>query len=447
VVSVAAAAEVEAPELPQVSPDELKGVFAVVEQILREREAQGKSRLRATNLKDLLLARIVGFNERRYGFSKFKDLLAVAEKSGVLEVNRSGPVHWVTLPRRREESAPADAAPTPEPQTQAQVSAVTPAADAEHDTDLIRFIVDLRDRSRWLTYTYVLTNLISHLAQIVPPQSAEAEARDALNRLVQAGILRIDREPREIEVAGTRHRVRMCHLEENHPLVQAVQAAMAARANEATASEAPAGETPEQPSSEPRRAEPEPAAAESPSEASAASTAPPQATTVEATPAEPVPGGGAWSSALPPLPEALLTPSSSADPVVEAVAPASSSAPRAAQPAEEPSSQSAPEGLASSGPTPEAKTPAETAENGLRPTLREVFVALREVVREATGPGKAMAGAASVKTRLGRRLGAFDERAYGFGKFKDFLLAAQREGYVQVESVGPATRVALPAQG
>ena len=62
----------------------------------------------------------------------------------------------------------------------------------------------------------------------------------------------------------------------------------------------------------------------------------------------------------------------------------------------------------------------------------------------ATGPDKPFAGAASVKTRLARRLGDVRRAELGFGKFKDFLLAAQREGYVRVESSGPATRVSLP---
>ena len=65
------------------------------------------------------------------------------------------------------------------------------------------------------------------------------------------------------------------------------------------------------------------------------------------------------------------------------------------------------------------------------------------MIEGATGPDKPFAGAASVKTRLARSLGTFDERTFGFGKFKDFLLAAQREGYVRVESIGPATRVYL----
>ncbi len=132
------------------------------------------------------------------------------------------------------------------------------------------------------------------------------------------------------------------------------------------------------------------------------------------------------------------------------VAPAPASAP-AAEPgasAEEPAAPT-PQAEAGEAPAAEAGT-TEGAPAAVGPrtaSLPEAFAALREVVRQATGPGKAMAGAASVKTRLGRALGAFDERTYGFGKFKDFLLAAQREGYVRVESVGPATRVALPAQG
>ena len=98
------------------------------------------------------------------------------------------------------------------------------AAPEEVDPELVRFVVDLRNRSRWLTYTYVLTNLIAHLSQQIRPQQADVEARNALNRLVQQGVLRVDREPREIEVAGARHRVRMCHLEESHPIVQSVLA-------------------------------------------------------------------------------------------------------------------------------------------------------------------------------------------------------------------------------
>lgn len=433
--------EVERAEVPEVrerSPEDLKGLFATIEQILHEREAQGKPRLRATNLKDLLMARISGFSERDYGFSKLRDLLSAAEKAGILEVTRSGPVQWVTLPRHREErqhgevSAPPAPAPSPAPiATPAPAPiparaapAVEPSVEApaqpleaqpldERSADVIRFIADLGQRSRWLTFTYVLTNLITHLTSQLPLAEAEAEARNVLNRLVQANVLRVDREPREIEVGGARHRVRLCHLEETHP---AVIAALAGGSDAESVGEvtslAPEREGSLQPSPTAEPAHPEPASA---------------------------PATEAYG--LAPLPDALLAPSEPSGPASPVGAPAP-------QPlAEQPVATVATAAAAEPAATPEAlEASGEATEAPAAPTLEQAFAALREVVRQATGPGKPMAGAASVKTRLGRSLGGFDERTYGFGKFKDFLLAAQRGGYVRVESVGPATRVALPAE-
>jgi hypothetical protein len=43
-----------------------------------------------------------------------------------------------------------------------------------------------------------------------------------------------------------------------------------------------------------------------------------------------------------------------------------------------------------------------------------------------------------------RRLGSFDERSFGFSKFKDYLLSAERAGAVKVELAGSTARVSLP---
>jgi hypothetical protein len=137
------------------------------------------------------------------------------------------------------------------------------------------------------------------------------------------------------------------------------------------------------------------------------------------------------ASDLSPLPDALLQPSAAA--AIEPANPTAASVPAAAPTETEPA--------------PEASVAAPVAVDGVAeaPTpLVVAFRALREVVEGATGPEKQFAGAASVKTRLTRLLGEFDERTLGFSKFKDFLLAAEREGYVRVESSGPATRVRLP---
>ncbi|HLZ09411.1 MAG TPA: NYN domain-containing protein, partial [Chloroflexota bacterium] len=205
-------------------------LFETIGTIVREREQNGKPRLRATNLKDQLLARISGFDERKYGFSRFKDLLTAAEKAGVIVVSRTGPVQWVTSANAPTpvsatpvgSNAPADApvdsgeAPVTPP---GDATASRDPGDTDVDLDVIRFILDLRDRSRWLTYTYLLTNLLNHLGKGASDAAADAAARTTLNKLVQIGVLVVDREPREIEVGGTRHRVRLCHIVDDHPLI------------------------------------------------------------------------------------------------------------------------------------------------------------------------------------------------------------------------------------
>lgn len=495
----APAAPVPAPveaEAPAEENLEAGPLFETVRGILREREEGGKPRLRATNLKDQLLARIPGFNERRYGFPRFKDLLAAAEKLGVLNVSRTGPVQWVTLA-----SAPAAPTPTPTPPALVAAPATEPATGAPPtesgasvapeepiDLDIIRFILDLRDRSRWLTYTYVLTNLLNHLGKGAADAAADSAARAALNHLVQSGVLIVDREPREIDVNGTRHRVRLCHVVADHPLVEQLSAEAAeaapvlelaapqaapeegavaepalseapapeptkttAEATRAFESEAPVVIEAGAPTEEPLAASPAATivGAESeltPSEASVAESAETRLaeTGVEAAPATTMEPGA--PSALSASVEEASTPAVARAPSIAEMPPA------AETPfAEEPPPRNP---VSAEAPTSRARTEAERApagsalENGLvaNPplTLTDSYDILRQVVREATGPSRPSTGPAAVKNRLVRRLGAFDERAFGFSKFKDYLLAAEKAGAVKVEVSGTTARVSLP---
>lgn len=360
--------------------EDLQALFAVITEILRDRGG----RLRATNLKDHLLARIPGFHERRYGFARFKDLLEAIERAGVVTVQRQGPVQWLVLP-----------APTAEPAPPA------PILEGEHERqalEAIRFILDLRRRSRWLTYTYLLTNLISHVGRERPTSQAEQEARHLLNLLVQEGVLRVDREPQEIDFNGTKHRVRLCHLVETHPLVRR---ALSPDGEPAT----PGAETPAGPSAEPTAVpsppEGESATPEAAGQESPADVVPPAPPGLAAEPADALPDQPPATDALPP--DAPATPSPNG-------APAGTASPPAA--------------------------PA---------SLGEAFAALVQVIREMTGPERPMAGAAGIKARLVRQYPGFDERAYGFSKFKEFLLAAEQAGLVRIETAGAITRVALVA--
>jgi uncharacterized LabA/DUF88 family protein len=73
-------------------------VKEVIQSILAQRVASGRHQMRARDLKEELLRRIPNFSERRYGFSKFKALLNAAETAGVLQIDQSGHILWVSAP-------------------------------------------------------------------------------------------------------------------------------------------------------------------------------------------------------------------------------------------------------------------------------------------------------------------------------------------------------------
>ena len=381
-----ASTEEPKPSEPASSPIELtEQVKVVIDKllgILAEKDAAGRSRVRSTNLRDLMHGRHSGFHEKNLGFRRFKDLLDVAEEHSFIEVKREGPVLWVTALKKPEEPAQPDtateqppSAAVPSPDETTAEPQLTPESVDGQLTDVVRFISELRTRSRWLTYTYVLTNLANHLAKNVPASRVDAEARSALDRLVKDNAITVDREPREIEVGSSRHRVRMCHLNEDHPLVVAA-------AEQPIEEKAPAPSVDDE---APRLAdETGPSVSDETGPSAADETGPSAADEQPAAPPEPV--------------------------------------------------------LEVAAEQPGAEEEAERKEDEPDP-----FKEAATIVRDAVTDKKPYVGAAFVKNRLTKRIGGFDEKARGFKQFKQFLLEVQRRGLVKVKSVGAATRV-FPAE-
>ena len=385
-----ASAEEPKPSEPASSPMELtEQVKVVIDKllgILAEKDAAGRSRVRSTNLRDLMHGRHSGFHEKNLGFRRFKDLLDVAEEHSFIEVKREGPVLWVTALKKPEEPAQPDtateqppSAAVPSPDETTAEPQLTPESVDGQLTDVVRFISELRTRSRWLTYTYVLTNLANHLAKNVPASRVDAEARSALDRLVKDNAITVDREPREIEVGSSRHRVRMCHLNEDHPLVVAA-------AEQPIEEKAPAPSVDDE---APRLAD---ETGPSVSDETAPSVSDETGPSVSD---ETGPSAADEQPAAPP------------EPVLEVAAE-----------------------------QPGAEEEAETKEDEPDP-----FKEAATIVRDAVTDKKPYVGAAFVKNRLTKRIGGFDEKARGFKQFKQFLLEVQRRGLVKVKSVGAATRV------
>ena len=463
--AVAPQAEEREPEAAPELPD-LPTVFAALVEILTQMAATGRVRVRATNLKDQLLLRLPGFSERKYGFAKFKDLLLAAERGGLISVSAAGPVHWVSLPTAEPVAPPEVEVPIVEPEVAPVVVAEAPAEVAEaaeqaRDRRLavVRFIDELRQRSRWLTYTYVLTNVIGFIGRLMPPGEAEAEARSILNYLVAEGALRIDKVPQEVDVGGIKHRVRMCHFVDDHPLVHEARATVGeepsaeAAAAEAAAAAEPAATGVAELEAEERRQTP---AGEPSLELGevAAEVAEPSgdgrlaeavaAETLAEEPRAPSRSRRGRRRSRSTANRQALAEAAEAGEAYEAGQP---EAPAEAEAAarEEPVAPVAPsEELV---PAPRGAPPAEempAAPPQARPTLDEVFAQVREILTDLASHGKARVTGSSLKLRLSRLYGGFEERQFGFAKFKDFLDAAERAGAATVEVDGQVAWVRAP---
>lgn len=468
-------------------PD-LQGVFTAVLEILRQRTSDGKPRTRATNLKDALMVRLPGFSERRYGFSKFKDFLTALEKTGSITVSSAGPVHWVSLPNAvtaQLEQPVTQTIEQPVDGVRTQESPEVQGLDA-HQSELVSFLVDLRNRSRWLTYTYVLTNLITHLGKIRPGVNAEAAARTALNQLVQNGVLRVDREPQEVEVGGIRHRVRMCHLEETHQLVSQIMAAGEAEATRAEQERAAVGQdavcatqTASQTKAQPEDAEWATEKVEMAAEILASDEATAddrsirvgpsayqsvepeqigerqvegQPAQVEDRRADEVPAvlqaPGVITQPSPVLGEYTMPKTLSPGELREDAWPEAAGIVNDLQQAllesrnlseigtERPKDEQVVEDRLE---VETLSTSASGVLTGSGISLPGALSALRQVVLESTTPTKPRVGIAGLKSKLNGVLGHFDEQEFGFSKFKDFVAAAEKAGYVRMERVGSAT--------
>jgi hypothetical protein len=445
-VETRAPAPAPAPVSADASAAEVDELWGHIRAILRERTNTGRPRLRATNLKDYLLARVPGFNEQRFGFARFADLLRQAETLGVLVSTDVGPVQWISLPEVEgiTGSAPA-AAPTPlpgapevpalppaeptvAPSTEASESSSGAVVAAAVDLDeAVALIVELRHRSRLLTQSLVLSNLGALVTARSPETPADEGARALVDRLVDLGVLRVDREPQEVDLNGAKHRVRLTHLVDDSAVVQ--------RAEESWRRQNPASDAP--------------AAAETSDEAASRGRSRRGSR-----------GGsrrGRGGAAAEASSEAAETAAGSEGPAPAAEA-SSEAAPSAAEGTSAEGRRGSRRGRGRGGERGAAASQAETtgpagdadasaanaADAGAPGGVEQVYPFLVEAVRAGIAPGKDTAGAAGVKSRLTAVVPEFNERTYGFSKFKDFLLAAEKAGLVRVETAGAATRVGLP---
>ncbi len=88
-------------------------------------------------------------------------------------------------------------------------------------------------------------------------------------------------------------------------------------------------------------------------------------------------------------------------------------------------------------------SPSPASRNGSATTLEDALKTLVEVVKYVREKGRPNVFA-QVKLLMTSRLGNFDEQAYGFSKFKDFMKEAERRGIIKTTTIGLIDRAYLP---
>jgi hypothetical protein len=441
---------------PSLMASDVNDVFAAVVALLKERASEGKNRLRATAIRDGLVKQYPNFNESQYGFPRFKDMLDAMQKAGLISVFRIGPVPWASLPRRSDASSNGQKTATAAPPLPA--APVVPST--ERLEELIRFMRELRSRSRWLTHAYLVDNLTTYLSQDIPAAAAANVARDVLSDMVQRGIVVVDTEPQDVDVDGKKHRIRLCHLVTSHPLVEKVEKEDAAGASGAPIQTSlDTGEpiaaarplpvsavitelTISMPTATPEVEETTPVAVTAPEVLLVDTEAPGEVTTPEETdlPVEPpvrqrVSRGGSRRTRRPVVSEG--------EPSIEVAAPAADIPAVLSEPAREAvvdatTFESSAENQGDSAPADQTPVPPTSLD------IPGAFQAVTQIVRNNITEDRPRLLAPGLKQRMMRTLGHFDERELGFARFGDFLQAAVQAGHLVIEKAGSVIWVSLP---
>jgi tetratricopeptide (TPR) repeat protein len=191
---------------------ELDRIFALVVEIIRE--GRLKDRALLTWIKDELAQRLGGFDQTRYGFSKFKSFMLEAERRGYVKVVTYGLVDWAYLPNA--------SFPIPELDRSLEIrEAETPTAanadveEAQRLADLIRFAHHLELGNDHVSFNFLLDEILRAGLWRMPRN----QLADRINEIIDAGVFLRVAHPWQDRGTGEPITIRTLKLNRQHPLV------------------------------------------------------------------------------------------------------------------------------------------------------------------------------------------------------------------------------------
>ena len=161
-----------------------------------------------------------GVDYHLLGFERFKDFMQEAERRGQIRIVTRGLQDWAYLPeqyeRMTEAEAEAEEEETEDAERDVPPAVAVGALDEDEQRTLLRYLVDLEDRSEYLIPPYVVSHLVR---ENVLPSLSQSQLRSLIRDAIDEGLLVPSTHTVPHKSTGKPHELRTIRVNREHPLV------------------------------------------------------------------------------------------------------------------------------------------------------------------------------------------------------------------------------------
>jgi hypothetical protein len=163
-----------------------------------------------------------GIDHRALGFERLKDFMQEAERQGHIRTVTRGLQDWAFLPEQYERMTEAEAeAEAEEIQDGKDLpsSVSVTALDEDEQRALVRYFVDLEDRSEYLIPPYIVSHLVR---DSVLPSLSQSQLRSLVRDAIDERLLVPSTHTVPHKATGKPHELRTVRVNREHPLTETV---------------------------------------------------------------------------------------------------------------------------------------------------------------------------------------------------------------------------------
>jgi hypothetical protein len=161
-----------------------------------------------------------GWDHRALGFERLKDFMQEAERRGHIRIVTRGLQDWAFLPEQYEHMTETEAEEeeqeTHEEETPLPPSVAVAALDEEEQRTLVRYLIDLENRSDYLIPPYIVSHLVR---ESVLPSLSQSQLRALVRDAINEQLLVPSTHTVPHKATGKPHELRTVRVNLDHSLV------------------------------------------------------------------------------------------------------------------------------------------------------------------------------------------------------------------------------------